>query len=145
MANYRDIGIADATFIAGVDFSTSQYQFVRCGSVAGEVVLANGNGASGNGPIGVIQNNPCPGQEARVRILGFTKLVCEMTSTCNLLWGRWIVSGSDGQGEPLATEGGSPAFARYMDTTASLVTSGSVVAQVLLTGFAAACATGSAT
>jgi len=133
MANYRDMGIADVSFIAGVDFSTSQYQFVTPGSVAGEVTL--GTGASGPAPIGIIQNNPSAGQEARVRILGFSKLVCEINSTCTLLWGRWLTCGSGGHGEPL-TAVACPAMARYMEAGAgSAVTSGSILAQVLLLGF----------
>lgn len=135
MANYRDMGIADVSFIAAVDFSTSQYQMVKPGSVAGEVAL--GTGACGATPIGILQNNPCPGQEARVRVFGFSKLVCEANNTCTLLWGRWLTCGSDGQGEPL-NDSGCAALARYMETGGgSAVTSGSILAQVFYFGIGA--------
>lgn len=139
MANYRDIGIADAPFVAGVDFSTcGLWQAVAPGSVAGEVILAVG--PSGNPwPMGVLQNSPCSGQEATVRVLGFTKMKCR-ANACGLTWGRWLICASDGVGEPLLTEalsaayahGGSPVFARYMDSGTVAAAGGSVIAQVML-------------
>lgn len=129
MATYRDLGINDATFIAAVDFSTCQYQFVKPGSVAGEVALANAT--CGPGPIGIIQNNPCPQQEAQVRVFGFSKLVATV-GTCNLLWGRWLFCASNGHGEAL-TAVGCPFSAKYVDTAS--YSSGSAVVQVLLFGF----------
>lgn len=133
MANYRDIGVSDAPFKAGVDLTGKQYYFVAPGSIAGEVIVAVG--PSGNPwPLGIVQNSPSSGQEAQVRVLGYSKLVCE-ANTCLPAWGRWLACASDGQGEPLATEGtlahnGSPIMARYMDS--GTIASGSAIAQVYL-------------
>lgn len=133
MANYRDLGIADAAFTADIDLTGKQYYFVMPASTAGNVTTATGT--SNPGPIGILQNSPSLGQEAAVRVFGFSKLVCEI-ATCNLNWARWLVCASDGQGEPLATNGGSNVSARYMDAT---VTSGSVKAQVLISAWTTAC------
>ena len=137
MANYRNLGIAYAPFVAGVDFSTcGQWQAIAPGSVAGEVVLAVG--PSGNPwPLGILQNTPCSGQEAQVQVIGFSKMKCR-ANACGLAWGRWLQCASDGVGEPLQTEalsaayahGGSPVFARYMDSGTVLAGGGSVIAQV---------------
>ena len=139
MANYRDLGISDAPFVAGEDFSScGLWQAVAPGSAAGEVILAVG--PSGNPwPIGVLQNNPCSSQEAEVRVLGFTKMKCR-ANACGLAFGRWLICASDGVGEPLLTEataavsgyshGGSPVFARYMDSGTVAAGGGSVIAQV---------------
>ena len=135
MANYRDIGISDAPFKAGVDLTGKQYYFVAPGSIAGEVIVAVG--PSGNPwPIGILQNAPSSGQEAQVRVLGFSKLVCEVT-TCLPAWGRWLACASDGQGEVHVTapegvtaHGGSHIAARFMDS--GTISTGSAIAQVYL-------------
>ena len=136
MANYRDIAISDAPFKAGVDLTGKQYYFVSPGSIAGEVIVSVG--PSGNPwPLGILQNAPSSGQEAQVRVLGFSKLVCE-ANTCSLAWGRWIQVASDGQGEPLATEATaiaatSAVMARYMDS--GTLSSGCQISQVFIHSF----------
>ena len=136
MANYRDIGISDAPFKAGVDLTGKQYYFVGPGSIAGEVIVSVG--PSGNPwPIGIVQNAPSSGQEAQVRVLGFSKLVCE-ANACALAWGRWVVCASDGQGEPTATEAiaisaTSAVMARYMDS--GTLSSGCQISQVYIAPF----------
>ena len=139
MANYRDIAITDAPFKAGVDLTGKQYYFVGPGSIAGEVIVSVG--PSGNPwPLGIVQNSPSSGQEAQVRVHGFSKLSCE-ANACSLAWGRWIVCASDGQGEPTATEMISgqtqtcPLMARYMDS--GTLSSGSQYSQVFLQPFPA--------
>ena len=132
MANYRHLGIADAAFIAGQNFSACQYQFVSAGSVAGEVVLATGTSAPM--VLGIIQNSPSTGQEAQVRTYGFSKLVCDVDgSGCTLAWRNVIFCASDGQGQT-ASVTGCAVNAIYMDAA---VTSGSVIAQVYLLPMAA--------
>ena len=125
MANYRDMGIADVSFLADVDLTQKQYYFVMPASTAGNVTTSTG--ACNPAPLGVLQNSPSLGQEATVRILGFTKLVCEV-STCNLVWRRFIFCASDGQGEAIAVAG-SLCNGRFMQAD---VTSGSLIAQVQL-------------
>ena len=103
MASVRHIGISPAPFTAGVDFSacpTSQYRFVRAGSVAGEVRLASG--ASNPAPLGVIQNSPSTGQEATVVMLGPTKLTVN-GAPCTLAFGHFVLCASDGRGQALDT------------------------------------------
>ena len=139
MATARNLGIADAPFIAGQDFSTcGQYRFVSAGSVVGEVRLATGT--CNPVPIGVIQNSPSTGQEATVRVLGYTKLNCEVDgSGSNLAWRNFVYCASDGQGQGACITG-SPVNAMYVDTG---VTSGSVIAQVYLFPFTASFAAAS--
>ena len=74
MAKYHDLGIADAGFLSDADYSASQnrYRFVKTASTADQVELAAG--ASLAGPLGILQNSPCAGEEAAVRVLGFSKL-----------------------------------------------------------------------
>lgn len=138
MAAHRNVGISDAPFVAGVDFSASgQYQAVSPGSVSGEVILAVG--PSGNPwPLGVLQNSPCSSQEATVRCFGFTKMKVRANAS-SLRWGAWLFCASDGVAEPFATEANgtvalplssSMIFARYMDS--GTVSSGSAIGQVLL-------------
>ena len=135
MANYRDLNISDAPFVAGVDLTAKLYYAVAPGSVAGEVIVAVG--PSGNPwPWGILQNNPSVLQEARVRVMGFSKAVVE-ANACSLRQGAFLVCASDGQLEPAATaaegvtaHGGSPIIARYADS--GTVSSGSAIAQVFL-------------
>ena len=127
MANNRDMGIADVTFKADVDLTAKQYYFVQCASTAGNVGVATGTSAPG--PIGVLQNSPSLGQEAAVRVLGYTKLVCEVDgSGCTVAWRNYVFCASDGQGQG-ASITGSPVNALVVDTT---LTAGSAIKQVYL-------------
>jgi len=116
MANYNDIGVADVGFLAATNLSLMQYYFVIPGSVAGEV--ASATGASNPTPFGILQNAPSAGQEARVRVFGFSKLFCKTTSTCGIAYGRYITSNACGQGIAQETESGSIVLARNFDTAA---------------------------
>ena len=85
----------DEPFTAALDLSAKQYYFVAAGSIVGEVIGATG--ASNPTPLGVLQNAPAAAGEARVRVLGKTSLTGSPAS-CNLGYGRFISSGSAGQG-----------------------------------------------
>lgn len=87
-------GLFDITFSASGDLSAKQYYFMRPASTAKYVFTACG--ASGAGPIGVLQNDPTSGEEAVVRIYGTTALVCNATTAIS--YGDWLTSASDGQG-----------------------------------------------
>lgn len=137
MANYRDVGIADAPFIAGEDLTQKTWFVVRPGSIVSEVRL--GTGGCNPAPLGIVTNSPSTGQEASVRIMGFSKAVCR-AAAASLNYGSWLVCASDGVLEPMATAGGSAVMARYFDTA---VITGSVIAQVQLLGFSS-CAFGAA-
>ena len=137
MATQRNLGIAPATFVAGVDFSacpTSQYRFVRAGSVAGEVRLASG--ASNPAPLGVIQNSPSTGQEAAVVMLGPTKLVVN-GAPCTMAFGHFVLCASDGRGQALDTSTSQGFSATWLDTQA---TTASMIGEAFFWGPLAACA-----
>ena len=131
MAKYHDMGIADVGFTADTDLTARQYHFVTPASTQGNVKLSTG--ASNPTVLGVLQNSPSAGQEARVRIVGFSKMVGE-NGACNLTVGTFVTSGSDGQAESM-TPSGCPAVARWMGPT--YATAGSIVGEVLLFGFSA--------
>lgn len=105
MATSQDIGLSDMTFVADVDLTLAQYYFVTMASTTGNVQAATG--ASNPAPLGVLQNSPSLGQEARVRPLGPTKLFCKTGSGSAIGWGRYITVNASGQGIPMATDGGS--------------------------------------
>src|SRR3990167_4835248 len=132
MANYRDLGIADATFKADVDISGSQWYVVMPASVAGGVQRATG--ASNPGPLGILQNSPSLGQEATVRMMGFSKAIVA-ANACTARWGAYLVVASTGKLEPLSTEstnnGGCAIFARFVDTV-SIAANASNYAQVFI-------------
>ena len=121
MSTHRHIGIVGTTFVAAVDFSacpTSLYRLVRAGSINGEVNLANG--ASGPVPLGVLQDTPSPGQGAEIILLGTTKLMGRVNgSGCNLVAGRYVVSGSDGTVEAASVSGCGVYCAMWLGPTVS--------------------------
>jgi hypothetical protein len=91
----------DLSFLAEEDFSTcGQYCFVKTASTTGKntgqyITLAN---ATGGSIIGVLQNNPKPGEEATVRVAGVSKVrVDAMTSGSYFTYGCFVVSGSGGR------------------------------------------------
>ena len=137
MGSYRDIGIADAPFVAGVDLTQKPGFAVAPGSVNGEVIVAVG--PSGNPwPWGIVTNTPSSGQEARVRVYGYAKAVCR-SNACSLRYGAFLICGSDGALEPALTEGNgtnalplstSQMFARYMDD--GTFATGSAYAEVFI-------------
>lgn len=133
MAHYHDSGIADIAFTADVDLTLKQYYFVTAASTSGYVKVANG--ASNPTVLGVLQNSPSAGGAAQVRVYGFSKIVAE-NGTCNLQFGTFATSGSDGQLE-IVTLSGCPAVGRY--TGANYTTAGSIYGEVLLFGGFSAC------
>lgn len=95
MASARHIGIADASFTADTDLTQKQYFFVQPASTVGNVKLATG--ASDTAPIGVLQNSPSAGQEARVRVLGFSKVYAVAVSGCEINHGAFITVNLNGE------------------------------------------------
>ncbi len=95
MAAARHLGIADAGFTAATDLTSKQYYFVMPGSVAGEVKIANGG--SDVAPLGVLQNSPSAGQEARVRVLGFSKVYAVAVSGCEIGYGAFVQCNANGE------------------------------------------------
>ena len=95
MATAKDMGIADVAFVADVDLTLAQYYFVTVASTAGNVKVATG--ASNPGMIGVLQNSPSLGQEARVRMAGLSKVFALTTSSSSITYGRFISVNASGQ------------------------------------------------
>lgn len=127
MAKYHIISEeGDVSFLADADLTQKQYYAVMPASTDGNVALANG--ASNTTPLGILQNSPSAGQEARVRVLGFSKAVVE-NGTCVIKFGRYAFVASDGQFE-MCTVAGSPANARYIGN--SFATAGSIYGEMML-------------
>lgn len=121
MAKYFDLGIADASFVAGEDLSASsrQYRFVSLTSASsGYCVLATG--ASLPIPVGVLQNSPCKFEGAQVRLLGCTKLLVSASQDVNqtggspIYAGDGIIPGACGAGIRVSGAG-SPFLARALE------------------------------
>lgn len=111
MAHYHVLSEeGDVSFIADQDLTAKQYTWVAPASAANTV--ASANGASNPAPFGVLQNSPSAGQEARVRMAGFSKVWCGATA-CIAQWGDYVVVASDGRTERLATAG-CPSFGRVV-------------------------------
>lgn len=111
MAKYHVLSEeGDVSFLADQDLTAKQYTWVAPASAYNYV--ASANGASTPAPLGVLQNSPSAGQEARVRMFGFSKVLVNMT-TCLAQWGRYVGVASDGRTEALQVTG-SPAFGRYI-------------------------------
>lgn len=135
MAKYLEIGISDAPFLADVDLTSYQYRFVMPASTAGYVTYATG--ASNPSPLGVLQNSPSAGQEARVRVFGFSKVVGITPSGCGLAYGRYVSCSTTGQAVPTASETGSIIYGRWLD--AGLAVSSSAIGMILLSGAFGTC------
>ena len=118
MATARDIGVADVAFIADVDLTAGQYYAVTGASTANKVALATGG--SNPAPLGVLQNSPSAGQEARVRMFGPNKLFVKTPSGSALNLWSYVTVNASGQGIPLATDGGSPIFGRNIGATVAV-------------------------
>jgi hypothetical protein len=135
MAHFLELGISDAPFLADVDLTTCQYRFVMPASTAYYVTGATG--ASNPAPLGVLQNSPSQGQEARVRVLGFSKVVAVAPSGCGLAYGRYFSTSTVGQAVPTASETGMPIYGRWLDS--NLAVSSSMIGMVLLSGAFGTC------
>ncbi len=137
MAAYYDLGIADVPFIADADLSssTNQYCFVTLSGCADDKVYL-ANSASAPYPIGILQNSPCSGEEAQVRVLGVSKLrvdtaaIADWAGTSPLYVRNWVQSGCLGVGVKAACVGTAEAVqARVISGSLS---SGSGFVTVLL-------------
>lgn len=132
MATYHEINLTDAPFIADTDLTAKQYYWVTVASTAGYVKIATG--ASNPTPLGILQNSPSAGQEARVRLLGPSKSI-GANAACNLAYGTMVVSGSGAQSE--TANGFGLVNGRWLSAN---VTSGSVYGEVFIFGTSASAA-----
>lgn len=90
-------GLLDLSWPAGEDLTGKQFRFVKLNDEAKCVVCA-----SGDTPLGVLQNNPAIGESAGVRLIGTTKLMT--AGAAALMAGLGV--GADGK----ATSGGTNAI-----------------------------------
>jgi hypothetical protein len=91
----------DRTFIAGADLSSSQYRFVKLDSVQNKVVAAT---AGTDKIIGVLQNAPVSGGEARVTLLNATGTIPVIASTIIAL-GAYVTATTGGKAVTTTTAG----------------------------------------
>jgi len=118
MATYKAVSPdGDVSFQADVDLTLIQYYFVTPASTAGNVKVATG--ASNPAPMGVLQNAPSAGQEARVRVMGMSKVFAVTDGTCALAWGRFLTANASGQAAGVAAEQ-AVTLGRWLDTSAPL-------------------------
>ena len=132
MATSHDINLTDAPFIADADLTGKQYYWVTAASTAGYVKLATG--ASNPTPLGILQNSPSAGQEARVRLLGPSKAYAAV-GTCNLTIGNMVTAASTG--EAVSVTGYGTVNGRWLGPT---TTSGVVYGEVIIFGTSASAA-----
>lgn len=119
MATYQDL-IPDVSFIADVDMTTLQYRMVSVASTVGKV--ASATGASNPLPIGVLQNSPSAGQEARVRIFGISKIVAKTDGSCGMAYGRIFSASAGGQAWSSGSES-AQVFGMWLDANLAVSTS----------------------
>lgn len=131
----RKHGFPIGSFFADVDLSATcaLYRFVTVASTADYVKLATG--ASNPTPLGLLQNSPSQNEAANVVLFG-SAIGTGRATSCNLTFGKFIVSGSDGVAEPVATAAGSPINGRWLGPS---VTSGSAYGEIFLFGPLTAC------
>lgn len=139
MAKYYSDGISEVPFLADEDLTAYQYKLVKPASAEGyvEPFDHDGIGSGSAFPIGVLMNDPSAGQEAAVKVIGFTKAKGRV-GACNLTSGAWVRAASDGLVEPasVATAAGDAIVGRWfgpVNTTAGA----SILGNVLLQPFAA--------
>lgn len=135
MSKYFNDGIATVSFVADEDLTTYQYKTVAL-TASGGLTVERCTGASRPTPIGILQNDPSAGQEASVKVIGFTKATARVSS-CYLAPGVVLFGASDGVLQPASGLGTASAFiARWCDekrTTADA----SYIGNVLLFGWCA--------
>ena len=133
MATYHEINLTDAPFIADADLTAKQYYWVYPASTAGNVGVATG--ASNPTPLGILQNSPSAGQEARVRLIGPSKAYAYVNGTCILTVGNMVVAGSVGDTTSVTAYG--TVNGRWLGPRA---TSGVVYGEVFIFGTSACAA-----
>ncbi len=122
----------DATFKAWQDFSSSQYRFVKAGSISGEITLQATANAS---CIGVIQNDPKALEEATVRVLGFSKVQADTEAGASpITVGGWVNSASQGTAKGMQGCTNASVFWQGVVIDTAYATGSGAYIQVLLLG-----------
>jgi hypothetical protein len=141
------VGISDVGLIADGDLSASanQYRFVTLSACADDKVYLSA-AASAPYPFGILQNSPCSGEEAQVRVLGFSRLrvdtaqTADMAGTSPIYNNNWIQSGSTGLGIKAACVGTAEAVQARVVSGSVASGSAFIVVQLYPMGFTSATA-----
>jgi len=112
------------TLSASGDQDDNQYYFVQGATTAGRFLLATG--ASGPGPIGVLQNDPKSLDAGRIMLHGTTQLWVDAATA--IAYMDYITCGSDGRGVVAETAGSN----NYYGIALEAVASGSALISVIL-------------
>lgn len=134
MGKYFNAGLAPVSFIADEDLTAYQWHLMMAASTEGYCQLldqiAPGNiaVASGRMPIGVLTNSPSLGQEATVKVVGFTKAKASV-SGCYLFNGAFLTASNLGQFRSASDNSVDPIWGIWFGED---VTSGSAIGNVLL-------------
>lgn len=132
MSKYFNDGILPVSFVAGEDLTTWQYLAVKMVASGGYKVAKCITSWSPTA-IGILQNDPSAGQEATVKVLGFTKAYAHVLSSCVLVPGNLLLVASDGALEPVSATT-CAVVARWADELRS--TTGSHLGNVFFYGIA---------
>lgn len=138
MANYFDDGIAEIPLLADGDLTAQQWAVVSPASAVG--YAASCDSGCNPIPLGILTNNPCTGEAAAIKALGFTKAKARANS-CYLKYGGYLFAASDAFLEPVSDLAASQiGIARWFGPQ---VTSegASVYGCVLVNCFASGCTT----
>lgn len=131
MANYFSAGIAAVPFLADEDMSVRwQYRLVMAASTVGSVqkfdILLTAT--CPRVPLGVLQNDPSAGQEASVKMIGFTKVVGQVGG-CDMRQGTGLSASNSGAVISCSEDSGTITFGIWLGPN---VTSGSAYGNAMV-------------
>ena len=140
MAKYFNAGLAPVSFIADEDLTAYQWHLMMAASTSGYCQLldqlppGDWEAASGRMPIGVLTNSPSLGQEATVKVIGFTKAKALANGApggtgCQLFNGALLTASNLGQFKSASDDADDPIFGIWFGPN---VVSGSAIGNVLL-------------
>ena len=136
MAKYFNAGLAPVSFLADEDLTAYQWHLMMASSAPGYCQLLDqispgdvvGETGSGRMPIGVLTNSPSLGQEATVKVIGFTKAKA-MVGGCYLFNGALLTASNNGQFRSASDDATDPIFGIWFGPS---ITSGSAIGNVML-------------
>jgi hypothetical protein len=135
MANYFNAGISEVSFLADEDLSEWQWKLVMAASTSGYVQKYDILPTAGSPrfPLGVVTNSPSLGQEATVKVIGFTKAYATV-ATCYLSHGALLSCSNSGNFVPASQDASDHIAGMWFGPDA---TSGNAYGNVLLNPFPA--------
>lgn len=135
MAKYFDAGISEVSFVADEDLSSYQWYLMMAASTSGYCQLHDiappgylELSGCGRMPIGVLTNSPSLGQEATVKVIGFSKAKAAIGG-CDLGHGALLCADGTGQFVAASQDKSDEVLGIWFGPN---VTSGSAIGNVLL-------------